>query len=93
MKVHSRLEVNYACGWRMRVGRFLRELADRIDGRRTFAVRHVSTPAIGQETVLKAVELGMVHAANLLADSVVDAAFDEVLALFGEPERPVDGAR
>lgn len=52
--------------WRARLAWFLRRLADRIDGRRSLTVFHISRPAIAEAQLLRGLRFGMLHAAEII---------------------------
>jgi hypothetical protein len=66
---------------RQRVGRWLRLLAQRIDGRPSLALSVVTEPHVSDRVVRRCVQFGLDHAAALLKSEVLELNTDHAMRL------------
>lgn len=65
--------------WRDRLGQWLRETAELLDGRRTLAVGMDSDPPVPVEVQTDVLRKGLEHTARLYKDAVADECVERLL--------------
>ena len=64
--------------WRERVGRWLREVAELLDGRRTLALELDSRPTLTVEVQTQCITLGLDHMTRCFKNAVADEAREKL---------------
>lgn len=65
--------------WRDRVGQWLRETADMLDGRRTLAIEMDATPMVPMSVQTDVLRKGVEHMTRCLKDAAGDECIEQLL--------------